>query len=127
MTAAFAQGLGPAVANSNNDSNVTVSGVNSPNFPYTTVAQDAGNIVLASTLLTTSAATIQSNANLSYTIGTIITFINMGSSNMTISCADTVYLAGVGTTGNRTLSAYGVATAIKVGVTTWVISGSGLT
>jgi hypothetical protein len=38
-----------------------------------------------------------------------------------------MYLAGAGTTGSRTLAAYGVATAIKVTSTSWIISGNGLT
>jgi hypothetical protein len=36
-------------------------------------------------------------------------------------------LAGAGTTGNRTLAANGVATAIKLTATEWIISGVGLT
>ena len=40
---------------------------------------------------------------------------------------DTMYLAGTGTTGTRTLAQYGMATAIKMTATTWMISGSGLT
>jgi len=41
--------------------------------------------------------------------------------------SDTMYLAGTGTTGSRTLAEYGMATAIKMTSTTWLISGSGLT
>jgi len=40
--------------------------------------------------------------------------------------SDTMYLGGDGSTGSRTLAAYGVATAIKVASTTWVISGTGV-
>jgi hypothetical protein len=36
-------------------------------------------------------------------------------------------LAGAGTTGSRTLAANGVATAIKLTATEWIISGVGLT
>jgi hypothetical protein len=36
-------------------------------------------------------------------------------------------LAGAGTTGSRTLAANGVATAIKITSTEWIISGTGLT
>jgi hypothetical protein len=38
-----------------------------------------------------------------------------------------MYLGGTGTTGSRTLAAYGMATAVKVAATTWFISGNGLT
>jgi hypothetical protein len=36
-------------------------------------------------------------------------------------------LAGAGTTGSRTLAANGIATAIKLTSTEWIISGTGLT
>jgi hypothetical protein len=38
-----------------------------------------------------------------------------------------MYLAGAGTTGTRTLAAFGVATLLKLTSTTWIISGNGLT
>jgi len=41
--------------------------------------------------------------------------------------SDTMYLAGTGTTGSRSLAQYGMATAIKMTSTTWIISGNGLT
>ena len=40
---------------------------------------------------------------------------------------DTMRLAGAGTTGSRTLARNGVATAIKITATEWIISGTGLT
>jgi hypothetical protein len=36
-------------------------------------------------------------------------------------------LAGAGTTGNRTLAQWGVATAIQVAANQWLISGTNLT
>jgi hypothetical protein len=36
-------------------------------------------------------------------------------------------LAGAGTTGSRTLAANGIATAMKVTTTEWIINGTGLT
>jgi hypothetical protein len=36
-------------------------------------------------------------------------------------------LAGDGSTGSRTLAANGIATAVKVTSTEWLISGTGLT
>jgi len=41
--------------------------------------------------------------------------------------SDTLVLAGAGTTGSRTLAANGVATAIKMTSTRWMISGTNLT
>ena len=61
-------------------------------------------------------------------IGTAVTFINMSTNNVTVAITtDTLYLGGTGTTGSRTLAQYGVATAVKMTSTTWVITGSGLT
>jgi hypothetical protein len=71
--------------------------------------------------------TIPANASVAYPIGTCITFINE-INTVTISItSDTLTLAGAGTTGNRTLAANGMATAIKITSTKWMISGSGLT
>jgi hypothetical protein len=36
-------------------------------------------------------------------------------------------LAGTGTTGSRTLAANGIATALKMTNTRWIINGTGLT
>ncbi|NBQ98417.1 MAG: hypothetical protein EBU12_09445, partial [Microbacteriaceae bacterium] len=72
--------------------------------------------------------TIDSNANVAYDTGTVLTFINMSSSSLSIAItSDTMYLAGAGSTGTRTLAQYGIATAIKMTSTTWLISGNGLT
>jgi hypothetical protein len=73
--------------------------------------------------------TIPANSSVAFPIGTAIAFI-AGPSATTVSIAittDTMYLAGTGTTGTRTLAAYGMATAVKVAATTWYINGSGLT
>ena len=41
--------------------------------------------------------------------------------------SDDMYLAKEGTTGSRSLAQYGMATALKIGSTKWLISGNGLT
>jgi hypothetical protein len=52
----------------------------------------------------------------------------MSSSSLSIAItSDTMYLAGTGSTGTRTLAQYGIATAMKMTSTTWLISGNGLT
>jgi hypothetical protein len=72
--------------------------------------------------------TIPANSSVAFPIGTTLVFVNPGSVSTTIAVAtDTMYLAGSGTTGNRTLAAYGMATALKLTSTTWIISGNGLT
>jgi len=71
--------------------------------------------------------TIPANASVAYDVGTTLTFVNMATDALTISInSDTLYLAGAGTTGSRTLVQYGMATALKLTSTTWIISGTGL-
>ena len=103
---------------------------NSQSVAYTTVLSDQGKHILHPTADTTARTyTIDSNANVAYPIGTAITFINQNAAGvLTIAITtDTVRLAGAGTTGSRTLAANGVATAIKLTATEWIISGTGLT
>jgi hypothetical protein len=101
---------------------------NSQSAAYTTVAADSGKHILHPTADNNARTfTIDSNANVAYPVGTAITFVNQ-INTVTISItSDTLVLAGTGTTGSRTLAANGVATAIKIASTTWIISGTGLT
>ena len=88
---------------------------------------DAGKHIYVTT--TGQTITIPANGSVAYPIGTTIGFI-AGPSATTVTIAiatDTMYLGGTGTTGSRTLAAYGMATAVKVAATTWFISGNGLT
>jgi hypothetical protein len=73
--------------------------------------------------------TIPSGDQVRFPIGTAVTFINQnGAGVITITITtDTMRLAGVGTTGSRTLAANGIATAVKVTSTEWLINGGGLT
>jgi hypothetical protein len=102
--------------------------VNSQSAAYTTVLGDAQKFILHPTADNNARTfTIDSNANVAYPIGTTITFINQ-INTVTISItSDTLTMAGSGSTGNRSLAANGMATAIKVTSTGWVISGTGLT
>jgi hypothetical protein len=96
---------------------------------YTLVAADAGkHIFHASGDGAGDTYTIPANGSVAYEVGTSVTFINMDSNAVSIAITtDTMYLGGTGTTGTRTLAQYGVATAVKMTSTTWIISGSGLT
>ena len=103
---------------------------NSQSGAYTTVLLDQGKHLLhPSADVTARTFTIDSNANVPYPIGTAITFVNQISAGvLTIAItSDTMWLAGPGTTGSRTLAANGVATALKITATGWIISGTGLT
>lgn len=103
---------------------------NSQSSAYTLVAADSGKQIFHPSADTTARTwTIPANSSVAFEIGTAITFINQnGAGVITISITtDTMRLAGTGTTGNRTLAANGVATAIKIASTEWIISGTGLT
>ena len=124
---------------SGNLSNCLVDGTNeigyrnipqvSKSAAYTLVLSDAGKHIYHPSDDTTARTwTIPSNASVAYPIGTAITFVNDSSAG-TITLAitsDTLVMSPSGSTGSRTLAANGVATAIKVTSTRWVISGTGL-
>lgn len=76
---------------------------------------------------TTLTATIPANASVAFPVGTTLVFTNLNASSLSIAITtDTLTLAGTTTTGTRTLVQNGVATARKVGTTSWIIAGSGL-
>ena len=103
--------------------------VNSQSAAYTLVLADAGKVILhPSTDANARTFTIPANASVAYAVGTVLTFVNMTSQVVTIAItSDTLYLAGTGSTGSRSLAQYGMATAVKLTSTTWLINGSGLT
>ncbi len=103
--------------------------INSQSTAYTLVDTDSGKAILhPSTDANARTFTIPANSSVAYDVGTVLTFINMTSQVVTIAITtDTMYLAGTGTTGSRSLAQYGMATAIKLTSTTWLISGTGLT
>ena len=97
---------------------------------YTTVLSDSGKHILHPSADTTARTfTLPANASVGYPVGTAITFVNQNAAGVvTIAITtDTMRLAGAGTTGSRTLAANGIATAIKITSTEWIISGVGLT
>lgn len=103
---------------------------NSQSAAYTLVLTDSGKHILHPSADTTARTfTIPANGAVAFPIGTAVTFINQNAAGViTIAITtDTMRLAGAGTTGSRTLAANGVATAIKLTSTEWIISGTGLT
>ena len=72
--------------------------------------------------------TIPANTVTSFPIGSSVAFIAGPTTTATIAIqTDTMYLGGsTGTSGTRTLSPFGMATAVKVNPTIWFISGAGL-
>jgi hypothetical protein len=103
---------------------------NSQSAAYTLVITDAGKHILHPSADTTARTfTIPANSSVAFPIGTAVTFINQNAGGtITISITtDTMRLAGAGTTGSRTLAANGIATAVKVTSTEWLINGVNLT
>lgn len=97
---------------------------------YTCLMSDAGKHIFHPSADTTPRTfTIPANSSVPYPTGTVLTFINQNSAGaITIAITtDTMRLVGSGSTGSRTLQANGIATAIKVTSTEWLISGVGLT
>lgn len=102
---------------------------NSQSAAYTTVLSDAGkHIYHPTTDANARTYTIAANASVAYPIGTVIGFVNMTSQVVTIAINnDTMYLGNTGATGSRTLGQYGVANALKITATSWIITGTALT
>jgi hypothetical protein len=103
---------------------------NSQSAAYTLVLADSGKHILHPSADTTARTfTIPANGSVAFPVGTAVTFVNQNAAGVvTIAITtDTMRLAGAGTTGSRTLAANGVATAIKLTSTEWIISGTGLT
>lgn len=103
---------------------------NSQSGNYTLTIEDAdGYVIHPASSGAGDTFTIPANASVAFEVGTVIRFVNRDASNA-VSIAinsDTLILSPGGTTGTRTLAAYGVATAVKIAGTEWMISGTGLT
>jgi hypothetical protein len=93
----------------------------------TLAATDAGRHYY-STLATANTLTIANNTSVSWSVGTAISIVNRGTGNITIAQGSGVslYLAGNATSGNRTISTYGMATLLNVAANIWMINGTGV-
>jgi hypothetical protein len=72
--------------------------------------------------------TIANNTSVSWTVGTAITIVKRGTANITIAQGTGVslYLAGNNTSGNRTMTTYGMSTLMNVAANVWMINGTGV-
>ena len=97
----------------------------------------AGNVTLSATdtgkhYLDTSTApitvTIPTNANVAFALGTVVSFVNQSTGNLTVVAptGGSLWLAGNATSSNRTITSYGLATILKVGTDNWFINGNGV-
>jgi hypothetical protein len=95
---------------------------NAQTAAYTLVATDVGKHIS----ITTGGVTVPASV---FAIGDNVTIFNNSTSNQTITqgAGSTLRSGGSTATGNRTLSAYGVATILCVAADVFVITGTGLT
>jgi len=93
---------------------------------YSITSADIGKMIYhPGTDTTARTATIPSGLS----VGTTIVFVNDTSAGvLSIACTETLMIAGAGTTGSpRALAASGMATAIKISSSKWLLNGAGLT
>ena len=94
---------------------------------YTAVLADSGKHLYHAVAAAAATYTIPANSSVAYPIGATLSFVNDSANAVTIAITtDTLVLSPGTTTGSRTLATGGVATAIKVTATRWLINGSGL-
>lgn len=98
---------------------------NSKTANYQLVLADRGkSILMNGTSLT---LTIPANSAVAFPVGTVIIVVNLNATALSIGITtDTLTLANSTTTGTRTLAQNGLATCVKIGSTSWLISGAGL-
>jgi hypothetical protein len=123
---------------SGNLTNTTADGTNSVGFltipqdaqtgNYTLVLADTGKHVYHASGAAAATYTIPANGTVAFATGAAVTFINLSANAVSLAITtDTLYWSPTGGTGTRTLAQYGVATAVKITSTSWIISGLGLT
>lgn len=114
-----------SIISSDRDDAVGYKGIpqNAKTAAYTLALGDMGKHIS----ITTGGITIPANASVAFPVGATVVIFNNSTSTQNIAITtDTLRLAGTTTTGTRTLTAYGLATLLKVASTTWVVSGAGV-
>jgi len=93
---------------------------------YGLLISDRGkSVVMNGTSLT---LTIPANASVAFPVGTAIVVINLNTTSLSVAITtDTLTLVNSTTTGTRTLARNAMATLVKVGTTSWLIAGLGVT
>lgn len=82
-------------------------------------------ILMSGTSLT---LTVPANASVAFPVGATVMVVNTDSTSLSIAItSDTMTLANSTTTGTRTLARNGMATLTKIGTSSWLIAGAGLT
>jgi hypothetical protein len=101
---------------------------NATSLSYTLALSDQGKHIYSTTMLSNQVITIPPDSSVGFPIGTAVTVVLQGLGSLSINTGTgvTMYLAGSGNTGNKVLTAYGMATLMKVSTNTWFINGTGL-
>lgn len=100
---------------------------NSQSAAYTAALSDSGKQILHPAADNNARTfTLPANSSVNFPVGTAITFVNEINTVTIAINTDTLQLAGSSSTGSRTLAANGIATAVKIASTKWLISGVGL-
>lgn len=95
---------------------------------YTLTLSDMGKDIYLSGTTSGQSITIPANGSVAFPVGTVIQITNDSNQNWSIPITtDTLVLSPGGSTGTRTLAAFGQCTIRKVSATRWWISGVGLT
>jgi hypothetical protein len=86
---------------------------------YTLVASDNGKHIRAATTITVPSGV--------FGVGNAVSVVNYTAGSIAINASGvTLRLAGTGSTGNRALAQYGVATVLCIAANEFVVTGSGL-
>ena len=107
---------------SDGSSNLRSFPVNTQTSSYVLAASDSGGVVYLN-----SGCTSVTLNNSVFTSGQgCVIFNTAGATATIVQGTATIYQAGTGTTGNRSLSNYGLASILNLGGSTFVVSGAGL-
>ena len=104
---------------------------NFTNTSFTLAANDAGKHILTqNTGSSTQTITIANNTSVAFQTGAAITIVVQSTGKVAVAngAGVTMYLAGNSTAKSTvTLNSYSMATLLKIGTNTWMISGTGAT
>ena len=94
---------------------------NNQSTSYTLASSDAGKMIVS----TGGGITINTGV---FSIGQNVTFFNNTNTTVTITQGSgaTLILVGAGTTGNRSVAAYGLTTLLSIATDTYIITGNGV-
>ena len=83
---------------------------------------------IVSTTAAVETITVPNDTSLAWPIGGRVSIVLNGTGSISLSpqLPVSLYLAGTGTPGTRTLAAYAMATLVKIDVDTWIVSGDGV-